>query len=250
VRPGEAGVPGYRGQDHEPRTGGSAAGGDRQSAGRRGIPRGADPHTHPGHRQGAGAGGGKHPAAAALHGRRAEVDSRPAERPLRCERHPGQRTGGNGDRSVGTDRLPGQRGSHRSDGGGRVTRRGWGILSLLLVGSLLPAAAGAQLPNPSAVALGMGENHAALARGYSAISTNPAGLGAPGGPGSSFALLSVRGIGGIGPVGLDELDTYEGGIVPESVRREWWNWIVEEGSQSGSAGAELTFLAAHVGRIG
>lgn len=131
-----------------------------------------------------------------------------------------------------------------------MTRRGWGILSLLLVGSLLPAAAGAQLPNPSAVALGMGENHAALARGYSAISTNPAGLGAPGGPGSSFALLSVRGIGGIGPVGLDELDAYEGGIVPESVRREWWNWIVEEGSQSGSAGAELTFLAAHVGRIG
>ena len=93
-----------------------------------------------------------------------------------------------------------------------MTRRGWGILSLLLVGSLLPAAAGAQLPNPSAVALGMGENHAALARGYSAISTNPAGLGAPGGPGSSFALLSVRGIGGIGPVGLDELDAYEGGL--------------------------------------
>jgi hypothetical protein len=125
-----------------------------------------------------------------------------------------------------------------------------GIAALLVSVLFAAAPAGAQLPNPSAAALGMGDNHTALARGYSAISTNPAGLAAPDAPGSSFALFSVRGLGGIGPVGLDEIGNFEGDLVPDAARREWRDWIVREGSERGAAGAELTFLAAHAGHFG
>jgi hypothetical protein len=121
-----------------------------------------------------------------------------------------------------------------------------GVLALAVFATQLKA----QLPNPSAAALGLGENHIALARGYSAMSTNPAGLAIPGSPGSSFALLSVRGVGGLGPVDLGDFRDFEGETLPEAVRRLWLEAIIAEGAEHGSAGAEVTFLAAHAGRFG
>ncbi|MQA91177.1 MAG: hypothetical protein GEU90_13250 [Gemmatimonas sp.] len=135
-----------------------------------------------------------------------------------------------------------------------MTGRRKGPRAIVVIGPVLmiflAVTVEAQLPNPSAAALGMGENHVADAWGYSAVSTNPAGLAAPGKPASSFALMSLRGVGGLGPVGLAEIAEFDNGSVPDLVRRRWLDWIISEGTEHGSAGAEVTFLAAHLGRFG
>ena len=120
----------------------------------------------------------------------------------------------------------------------------------LVLTAVLAAPAAAQLPSASAPALGMGDNYTAIARGYNAIAWNPAMLGLPGGPNSSFTIFSVRGIAGLDPVSAADLKSFEGTSVPASVRQEWLSRITAEGSESGSAGTEITLMAASALRFG
>lgn len=122
-------------------------------------------------------------------------------------------------------------------------------LSLLMTGALAAPAA-AQLPSASAPALGMGDNYTAVARGFNAISWNAAMLGLSGGPQSSFTIFSLRGIAGLDPVTPADVARYQGRDLPASVRQEWLERISAEGRESGTAGAEVTVLAASALRFG
>lgn len=108
----------------------------------------------------------------------------------------------------------------------------------------------AQLPSASTRALGMGDNFTAAAVGYSAVSWNPALLGLPGNPGASLALLPVRGIAGLDPVTLSDLKDFEDQFVPATVREAWLQSIEREGSEEGTGGGNVTFIAAQIGRLG
>jgi hypothetical protein len=123
------------------------------------------------------------------------------------------------------------------------------VVGGLLFGACAGPLAG-QLPNASAAALGSGQNHTAAARGWSAIALNPAGLAMPDGPAASASIMAVRGVGGLGPIRLGDVAGFEGGAVPEEVRRQWLDRIISAGGENGSAGAEVSYLAAQVGRFG
>ena len=122
-----------------------------------------------------------------------------------------------------------------------------------LIAGLLTAAfatsASAQLPSASTRALGMGDNFTAVARGYAAVSWNPAMLGLPGNPGVSLALLPVRGIAGLGPVTLKDFKDYGGQFVPTDVREQWLQHIETKGKEQGTGGADATLLALQIGRF-
>lgn len=121
----------------------------------------------------------------------------------------------------------------------------------LLLSILLPGGrAEAQLPSPSAAFLGMGENHTAIARGADAVSLNPAGLAMPDGPMASASFLALRAVGGLGPIGLGDLARFDGREVPDEVRLRWLERITAAGSEEGSAGGEVTWIAAQLGRFG
>ncbi len=57
------------------------------------------------------------------------------------------------------------------------------ILSLAIGAVSFPGAASGQLPSASTAALATANNYTALARGFTAIALNPAGLGMSGNPG-------------------------------------------------------------------
>jgi hypothetical protein len=122
------------------------------------------------------------------------------------------------------------------------------VLAVLLAAAAAPAAG--QLVNPSAAALGFGDNYTAMARGYAATAWNPAALGMPDNPGASFAVLPVQVIGGVGPITLRDLSDWQGRLLPDAVKDEWHQRIVGAGGQKGSAGTDLTYLSLQVGRVG
>jgi len=123
---------------------------------------------------------------------------------------------------------------------------GLGALAVLFV----VGPAEAQLPSASPVALGMGENHTAAARGFNSVAWNPANLGLSGNPTTSLAFFPVRGIGGLYPVGLTDLKEHQDGVLSDAVKEEWLERIAEAGGERGAAGADLTFVALSVGRVG
>ena len=123
-------------------------------------------------------------------------------------------------------------------------------LAVALLATALPARAHAQIPQASATALGMGFNMTAAARGFAAIANNPAGLGHPSSPGFSLAIPAVAVQTGLGPVKLGELADWEGQLVPDQIKSDWLQRIVDEGGQSGSLAAGLTGLAMSVGPFG
>src|SRR2546421_84199 len=84
---------------------------------------------------------------------------------------------------------------------------------------------GAQLPSASAVALAMGENRIAVARGYDALSWNPAGLAMPDAPRSSLAVLPVRAASGLHRVSLALIQPYLDTIVPPEFHRGYVGYI-------------------------
>jgi hypothetical protein len=116
--------------------------------------------------------------------------------------------------------------------------------------ALAASGAAAQIPSASASALGMGDNYTALARGFNATAWNPAGLGMKNNPAVSFGLMSIRALGGLDPVSLADLKAQEGSNVSATIRSEWLDQITAEGSEQGSGGTDITFLAASVGRVG
>lgn len=115
---------------------------------------------------------------------------------------------------------------------------------------LAAAPAVAQLPSASTAALGMGENYTARARGYDATAWNPANLGLKGNPMASGAFFPARGSVGLAPVTPGDLVDFAGADVPTGVRQGWLDRIRAEGREEGSAGAELTIVAAQVRSIG
>jgi len=122
-----------------------------------------------------------------------------------------------------------------------------GLVVALVTGALAPAPASGQIPNANAAALGMGGNHAAVARGYAAVAWNPAMLGLPGGPGSSFALLPFTVGGGLRTVRLGSLADFAGDSVPRAQRERWLTDIERQGGERGDAGGDVTFLVASTG---
>lgn len=126
-----------------------------------------------------------------------------------------------------------------------------GVAAALALAPLAAArSAAAQLPSASGAALGVADNFTARARGYHAVAWNPAGLGLAGNPGFSLALLPVRGIAGLGPVTVSDLADYQGQFLSDDVKADWLQRITDDGGQTGSAGADVTFLALNIGRLG
>ena len=123
------------------------------------------------------------------------------------------------------------------------------IAGAALALTMMAVPAAAQLASPSVAAFGMGDNYTALARGYAAASWNPAGLGLAGNPGFSLTLLVPRAIAGLDPVTTSDLKQYEGVVVPDNVKQEWLALITEEGSQAGTGGGDVTWLALQFGPV-
>ena len=122
--------------------------------------------------------------------------------------------------------------------------------ALAAAATVASSAAHAQLPSASAAALGVGDNYTARARGFAAVSWNPAGLGLRDNPRWSLAVLPVRGVGGLGPVGYGDITEYGGELLGDSVKNAWLRRVTESGRERGGAGGDVTYLALSVGRVG
>ena len=127
-------------------------------------------------------------------------------------------------------------------------RRLWIVMLCGALG-LVRAPAAAQMADASAVTLGLAANATATARGLSALSLNPAGLGMPE-SGFSFALLPVQLRLGLHPVTLADLADYQGVLLPAAVKQDWLARVSERGSQTGAAGVDVTAFALSAGRVG
>jgi hypothetical protein len=117
-----------------------------------------------------------------------------------------------------------------------------------LVLLLSAAAAHAQISSASTAALGMGENYTAAALGLDAVAWNPAGLGYSG-RGTGFVSLVVRGSSGLGPVSMRTLSDYSDVLVPDVTKRAWLASIAQDGGQTGTGGADVTWLAMRFGQF-
>lgn len=124
------------------------------------------------------------------------------------------------------------------------------VLLALGAGTVLATPLAGQLPSASSAALGFADNYTAAARGYNAIAWNPANLALTGNPQASLAIFPVRAVTGLGPVTLGDLKRWGGKIVPEDVRTGWLDRIRSDGKEAGGAGADLTFVAVQVRRVG
>jgi hypothetical protein len=119
---------------------------------------------------------------------------------------------------------------------------------IALVG-MTGAPAAAQLANPSPAAHGMAGSFTAAARGYSALSWNPAALGLSGGPQASATALTVFGLSGFGPVSPRDVSRWLGETVPLDVRQQWLEEIDQHGGQRGALDLDLTIGAFQAGRF-
>jgi len=106
-----------------------------------------------------------------------------------------------------------------------------------------------QLANASAASLGLSGNNTATARGFSAISVNPAGLGMPG-SGFSLALMGVQGRSGLDPLKLSDFNDVAGTLMSAAVKDNWLSRIDAKGGLSGSFGAEVSEIALTMGNFG
>lgn len=132
---------------------------------------------------------------------------------------------------------------------GRTVRR-IGAAGLTALAVLAASSdAGAQLANASAATLGVGGNATATARGFEAVSVNPAGLAMPG-SGFSLAVLPVQLRSGIDPITLGDLAEVEGTVVPAGTKERWLAGVAEKGGQSGNVGVELSQMALTLGNWG
>lgn len=112
-----------------------------------------------------------------------------------------------------------------------------------------PRTADAQLANASTSTLALSGATTATARGFGAISVNPAGLGMPG-SGFSLAVLPLQTRAGFGPVTLSDLHEYQGVVVPRAVATEWVDRIQDAGGQTGLAGVDASAFALTFGNFG
>ncbi len=120
------------------------------------------------------------------------------------------------------------------------------VLTLQAAG-LAASPATAQLPSPTAAALGMGGNYAAVANGFAAPAWNPALLGLSGRPSYSVAVLTGHADLGMDPVSGLDLLTNANEAVSSAKRSEWLQEIESAGGQSGVGAADVTYLAFSTG---
>lgn len=116
--------------------------------------------------------------------------------------------------------------------------------------ALLAGAAGAQLPNASTAAFGMGGNFTAIARGYEAIRWNPANLAMPGRPLFSLGIGIGGGNTGTEPIDLGTMHKFSGNDVDSATRVSWVEQARLAGGQRGRLDGGITPLALTVGPIG
>lgn len=116
--------------------------------------------------------------------------------------------------------------------------------------ALLSGVAGAQIPNASTAAFGMGGNFTAIARGYEAIRWNPANLAMPGRPLISLGLGIGGGNTGTEPIDLTTLHKFSGTDVDSATRVSWVEQARLAGGQRGRLDGGLTPIALSIGPIG
>ncbi len=131
---------------------------------------------------------------------------------------------------------------------GRTTHMALLVSLWLLI--VQAGSASAQLPAVSPAVLGTGNNYTALARGFTAIGLNPAGLGMPDNPGFSLTLVPVQLRAGVDPLTLADIAEFGGEVVPMATKRAWLTEITEEGGLGTRAGVDVTALALTAGRVG
>jgi hypothetical protein len=116
--------------------------------------------------------------------------------------------------------------------------------------AFLSSAAGAQLPNASTAAFGMGGNFTAIARGYEAVRWNPANLAMPGRPLFSLGIGIGGGNTGLEPIDLKTLHDFSGIDVPADVASSWIEQARLAGGQRGRLDGGITPIALSLGPIG
>ena len=126
------------------------------------------------------------------------------------------------------------------------------ILFLSMGAASFPHTAAGQLPSASTAALATANNYTALARGFTAIALNPAGLGMPGNPGFSlsFPFFPVEARAGLNALTLSEIAEFEEQILPDSARDAWLQSVIDEGGLTARVGAAATEFALTAGRVG
>ena len=101
-------------------------------------------------------------------------------------------------------------------------------LSLALAAASFPRAASSQLPSASTAALGTANNYTALARGFSAIALNPAGLAMAGNPGFSLTFLPLQAQAGLNAIALADVAAFDGMKIPPTTKEEWLQSVTTE----------------------
>ena len=126
------------------------------------------------------------------------------------------------------------------------------ILSLAIGGASFPGAASGQLPSASTAALATANNYTALARGFTAIALNPAGLAMPGNPGFSLSLpaFPVEARAGLNALTISDVNAVEGLALPDSTRDAWLTSVIAEEGLTARAGIAITEFALSVGPVG
>jgi hypothetical protein len=120
----------------------------------------------------------------------------------------------------------------------------------LLMTSPAWARAHAQLPPASAAAVALGGRSTAVARGFSAVAGNPAGLAMPRASHVTASFFPLLGGCAIGPVTCGELSEWGGKDTPDAVREGWLQEIERRGRQRGRFHGSVTLAAASVGLFG
>ena len=123
-------------------------------------------------------------------------------------------------------------------------------LALALGGLSGPRVASAQIASVSPSALGTANNYTALARGFTAIALNPAGLAMPGNPGFSLTLVPAQAKAGLSAMTLGEIAQYDGQKIPDTVKQQWLQTVIDDGGFGIRGGASLSGLALSFGPVG
>lgn len=118
-----------------------------------------------------------------------------------------------------------------------------------LLSALLSAPLSAQLSSASPAALAMGDNYTALARGFAAVSWNPANLGLHSNPTFSLTILGVRAASDLGPVTLGDIAQYDGETLPDDAKARWMKRVEDGRGELGDLGAGITYFGLSAGRF-
>ena len=124
------------------------------------------------------------------------------------------------------------------------------ILSLALGAASFPGTASGQLPSASTAPLGTANNYSTLARGFTAIALNPAGLGMPGNPRFSLTFLPVQVQAGLNAISVADIAAFDELKIPVATKEEWLQSVITEGSLALRGGFAVTELALSAGPIG